>query len=471
MDVGRLVTLDQIYDVQHTALDSDVQDSMARILSRCAALDNTDDSGDDGDLRLRAAKAVALLELLQEANIATTPELVAQCLYDHVDRGNQLSEVRDALDSLRRDNLLGYTAKLGYKIQSSAGEDWDRERRNMPAGPEARSEVVKECLEFLAGRPDRPRYQGRPFPWTSRYSDSYRTRDAPLVSSRDPAAICIDFQFLGARDARSSDEWIKKSAESTLAQRLIWVVGDTDQLEDQIRALVKSRAMVKKYEPRRESLLPARKLLLQQEQNNDEDLTVRARTAVESAFMAGAMYFAGRQLTPRDHGAASNTLWGPLPKQRRHMQILIRPRRRDFFFGDRVRHLSLLVPPKVAHELRRPRRLDRRAAGRKGGPIDCPSKMHASAWRRSPSSSSSSWARWWSGSVTSRDAGGSRVDSETTIHYVEAITCLPPQKQLMKTTISTLLLAAVAAVTLHGQAADTYVAPRTEWGQPDLQGV
>ena len=47
----------------------------------------------------------------------------------------------------------------------------------------------------------------------------------------------------------------------------------------------------------------------------------------------------------------------------------------------------------------------------------------------------------------------------------------------MKKTISTCLLVVVAAVltagavTLLGQTTDTYVAPRTEWGQPDLQGV
>ena len=41
----------------------------------------------------------------------------------------------------------------------------------------------------------------------------------------------------------------------------------------------------------------------------------------------------------------------------------------------------------------------------------------------------------------------------------------------MKKILSTLLFTAVAAVTLHGQATDTYVAPRTESGQPDLGGV
>ena len=51
MPVGRLVTLDQIYEVQHTALDSDVQSSMARLLNQCA--------DDESGLLIRVAKAVA----------------------------------------------------------------------------------------------------------------------------------------------------------------------------------------------------------------------------------------------------------------------------------------------------------------------------------------------------------------------------------------------------------------------------
>jgi hypothetical protein len=79
--VGSLITLDQIYEVQHTALDSDVQASMARVLSQCADEPN--------GLMLRAAKAVALLELIQDA-MPTDAKLVAQCLYDRMDLGNNV---------------------------------------------------------------------------------------------------------------------------------------------------------------------------------------------------------------------------------------------------------------------------------------------------------------------------------------------------------------------------------------------
>ena len=323
MEVGALVTLDQIYEIQYTALDSDVQGSMARILAHCASgrgaassapasaigFDDTSSAGNalDSTLRLRAAKAVALLELLQESGVPTTPELVARCLYDQVDRGNQVSEVGEALEGLRRQNLLGYSEKDGYKIQSSAGEEWDRERRDMAAPTKSRSDVVRESLKYLMGLPERPRWQGRPFPWSGLYSDGRKAEDVAIEGSRDPAAVRVDFRFLTARDARIEKDWVKQSAESALEQRLLWVVGHTDRLDDLAKELVRSSAMVRKYEPRRESLVPAKKLLLQQEQNNLDDLESRLRAAVEEAFMGGAMYFAGRPITPRDHGAAFST--------------------------------------------------------------------------------------------------------------------------------------------------------------------
>ena len=72
--VGDLVTLDAIFEVQHTALDADVQTTLSRIFSHA-------DIQDDATAQ-RAAKAVALLEHIQD-QMPTTPELVAKCLYSH----------------------------------------------------------------------------------------------------------------------------------------------------------------------------------------------------------------------------------------------------------------------------------------------------------------------------------------------------------------------------------------------------
>ena len=292
--VGSLVTLDQIYDVQHTALDSDVQASMARVLSHC-----TDDA--EG-LMVRAAKAVAMLELIQDTQ-PTDARLVAQCLYNRIDRGNHVPAVTEALEELRRRNLLGYSEKHGYKVQSSAGEEWERERRDIGVAREAISEIVQGGLTFLLAAPERPRLQGRPFPWAGQFSDGRRADDVSLLDPRDDASARVDLRFL-AREERTESTWVKKSGESALHDRLVWLCGDTDHVDHLARELYRSNAMVKKYKPRRESLNPARKLLLQQEENRSEDLEKLARDSIAASWMAGKMFFRGRTLSPQEQGAS-----------------------------------------------------------------------------------------------------------------------------------------------------------------------
>jgi hypothetical protein len=291
--VGALVTLDQIYEVQHTALDADVQASMARVLSQCTA--------DTDALLVRAAKAVALLELIQETQ-ATDARLVAQCLYDRVDRGNQVAAVTEALEELRRRNLLGYSEKLGYKLQSSAGEEWERERRDIPAPREALGEIVQEGLKYLLGTPDRPQLQGRSFPWAARFSDGRHADDVSLQDPRDNAAVLVDFRYL-VPEERTESTWVKRSGEAALHDRLVWLSGGSEAVGECARELHRSRAMVKKYKSRRDSLNPARRLLLQQEENRAEELDRRARDTIAAAWLAGRMYFRGRGISPADHGA------------------------------------------------------------------------------------------------------------------------------------------------------------------------
>ncbi|AFL73482.1 BREX system P-loop protein BrxC [Thiocystis violascens] len=295
--VGALVTLDQIYAVQHTALDSDVQATMARILGQCSA--------DADALLVRAAKAVALLELIQET-MPTDARLVAQCLYDRLDRGNQLAKVTEALEELRRRNLLGYSEKQGYKLQSSAGEEWERERRDIGVARETLTAIVQEGLKYLLSEPERPRLQGRPFPWAAVFSDGRRADDLTLIDPRDEAALRVDCRFL-ASEERTESTWVRRSAESSLADRLIWVAGESEMVEQLSRELHRSRAMASKYEPRRESLSGARKLLLQQEKNRIEDIETRVREAIAVAWMAGRLYFRGRALSPMDQGGSFGT--------------------------------------------------------------------------------------------------------------------------------------------------------------------
>ncbi len=291
LPVGHLISLDRIYEVQHSALDSDIQASMARILNQCAE--------EDG-LLIRAAKTVALLELIQDV-LPTDAKLVSQCLYDRLDRGNQVTEITEALETLRRRNLLGYSEKTGYKIQSSAGEEWERERADIPVPRETIGDGIKQALEILLAAPHQPRLQGRPFPWAGLLSDGRSHGDSRFGDQRSDAVIQVDFRFIPTEE-RAESLWVKRSAESTLENRILWVCGDTDALWNQVRELARSRGMLSKFTPRRESLNAARKILLEQEKVREEDLASSVQARVAATWMTGHLYFRGRSLNPGDLG-------------------------------------------------------------------------------------------------------------------------------------------------------------------------
>jgi len=294
LPVGELVTLERIYEVQQTALDSDVQQTLSRIFKHCA--DNNDALGE------RVAKAVSLLELISDTQ-AVDARLVAACLYDRLDRGDISSDVTEALERLRNANLLGYSEKSGYKVQSSAGQEWERERRDIGVPTETVSELVQEALTYLLGGPERPRLQGRPFPWSASFSDGRRFADHVLLDARDPAAVVVDVRYLQVAD-QSRATWIKRSDETALRDRIVWVTGDPGQVADLCRQLARSRRMVSRYQPRRESLTPAKRVLLQEELNRSEDLESKARKAVDEALMGGRIYFRARDTDPRELGGA-----------------------------------------------------------------------------------------------------------------------------------------------------------------------
>ena len=286
-ETGALVTLEDVYFVIESALDPDTQATLTRLFDQA------------DELAARCARAVALLELIQDQT-PTTPQLVAKSLYDRLGAGNQERQVHEALERLRDANLLGYTEKQGYKIQSSAGQEWDRERTAQSATQEQVAEVMRDALKNLFGECDKPRIQNRPLPWQVTWFDN-RGNELRLLDARGEAAAFVSVRDPKA-DERTQELWIKRSADERQKDEIIWVAGDTGQVAELARDLVRSKAMVGRYEPRQAGLPRERLRLLLEERGRYEELERRIRGAVATAWMAGAMYFNGRHIRPSDQG-------------------------------------------------------------------------------------------------------------------------------------------------------------------------
>lgn len=296
--VGTLLTIEDVYDVLSTALDSDVQATLAQIFQHCAATNDATGA--------QVARAVAMLELVQEREtFATKPELVAQCLYRRLGEPSRLDEVSLALERLRQAGLLSLTEKHGYRIQSSSGQEWSRERNDMPAGFERWTELVREALEEMIAI-DRPRLGSRSFGLHTLYSDRAVTDHVITKRSTTDAVITFDFRFATSLEERLEQEWVPKSTSDQLRDRIVWVVGDPGPVEDLARTLAKSRRMLERYAPKRESLSDDKKRLLREEEALADEHMASLRTALARAFHGGTVYFRGATIAPRDRNASFN---------------------------------------------------------------------------------------------------------------------------------------------------------------------
>ena len=290
--LGHLLTLEHIYDAQYTALDADVQNSLARLRGHA-------ELGRD-EVALRAAKAVALLELVQDQQ-ATTAELVARCLYDRLGVGNQADLYRDALERLREAGFLSLSERQGYRIQSSLGQEWANEREAWSVTGQALSSLVIEKLKDLLGRVERPKFKGRGFPLAALFSDGRVFRDERLVTPSDQAVMTVDFQYLPRQEERSAELWVKESSSEQRRHRLVWVAASPTNLEPKLRELVRSRQMVGRYEGRLAGLPEARKRLLYDEQTRRDSLENEVRALVGELFLEGQLYFQSRALNKDRH--------------------------------------------------------------------------------------------------------------------------------------------------------------------------
>ena len=293
--IGTLVTMEDIFEVQQSALDPDVQNTLARIFGHEEVLQ-------DG-MAMRVAKVVALLELIQEQD-PTTATLVSQCLYNRLGAGNQESEVSQALEKLRSLGLLSYSEKTGYKIQSSAGQEWARERDTYTVPNDTVSEVVADKLKELLGSADRPRYKGNTFRWAAFYSDGRHRKDDRLQVPTDLAVVTVDFRYLTNQDDRDATSWKNSSSTELLRNRLVWVVGAPGELDSRIRELARSRNMVKLYGSRITSLAREKQRQLFDEQGRLDELEAKVKDAVAEAFVKGSLYFQGRQIDRQSHSAS-----------------------------------------------------------------------------------------------------------------------------------------------------------------------
>jgi hypothetical protein len=291
-ELGYLVTVDLIYDILHTGLDPDVQMTIGKALELCTRKGST--------LMARVVKAVAMLELVQDHQ-KTSSDLIARCLYQKLGDANVEPEVQKALDALVGESLLGYSEKTGYKIESSAGQEWQRERDDYAPTAEQHSESVREALYTISGDVEKVELDNLALPWLVLFSDSVGSKDVHVRDERKLTVVTVDLQFTRGEGA---EQWVPRSDTTGYRDRIVWVVGDIDAVRHAATKLVRSARMIERYSGRQSSLADDKQRLLIEERNRFASSGRELADVVKASFMSGHLYFRGRDTSPKDVGAS-----------------------------------------------------------------------------------------------------------------------------------------------------------------------
>lgn len=282
--LGELLTLDQLYDIIGSSVDSDVQLTLHRIFEKHPA----------PAMESRVVKAIALLEMNGEQR-PVSPELLASLLYPRLGSGPVLAEVELALKTLKGEGWIQFHEKTGYSIQNNAAQDWNRQKNELTVPLSEIEDQLKEALLALAESAGQPVYQGARFPLVA-----YWGRDQRLSSRNEPTSSAVCFHWVGNASRREKrDEWLALSREEP--KRFHWVSGDTSALELMAREYCRSVRMVSRYRSQGQ-LQPMHAQLLYREQAEGERLYAQIRKDLGSVWMEGRFYYDGTEADPAEGG-------------------------------------------------------------------------------------------------------------------------------------------------------------------------
>jgi hypothetical protein len=278
------VTLDQVFDIQETALDADTQNTLGLVFSHEAVAQDP--------LARRAVKAVALLQQVQDQEPwATSAELVARCLYDDLGSPSNLEAVKGSLERLQRLGLLGHSERRGYKLMSSAGQEWQRERDRLPVSEEDVCQGVQQLLGAVLRDAPKPSYQRRSFPWMGLFSDQQRHLNQTILRTPELACVKVHFHWVDERH-RQLQFWILRSKNDPDVMH--WVVGEQDEAAESLGQWWRSKEMVRRHQDRIGTDGLERQQLFYEEKARAERLRAQAARDLASGFLRGAVYFRGR---------------------------------------------------------------------------------------------------------------------------------------------------------------------------------
>lgn len=274
--VGRLVTLDLLYDLLRSNIASERQKDIFDIERRFADL----------PIAVKVAKAICLLQYIRD--LPRTVENITALLYPDLASESLREAVQAAVEALERAQFIRL-AEDGYKLQSLQEKSWETERRSIEPKPAERNRLLREVFGEVFSDPAIRVYK----------HGGLRTFRVGITVGGERAGDDgdIEFNLMPADDPQECTqrcgEARELSREKAHEHELFLVLPLGEAVHLGVEEAFRSREMVDRYE-RQAGKLMGEEITLLSDEKSRRDRTVRTlRTAVAEAVLGGSIFFRG----------------------------------------------------------------------------------------------------------------------------------------------------------------------------------
>ncbi|MCG8407728.1 MAG: BREX system P-loop protein BrxC [Phycisphaerales bacterium] len=272
-DVGKLATIEHIYDLVKSNIESEIRDKIERIATEV-----------HHPRAQSVAKSICLLQFVK--SIHRTAENIAASLHEAVDGDTLLPEVKEALDQLEKAHKVR-KGESGYRIPTPAEDDWEKQRAGLSAKPADMNRIYGQVIEGL--------WQPQP---SHNLMDTKLFKGGLHLNGRQRVQGDIAIQLYLAEEGEEFEERVKeaRSRSQTEDKDVFWVVPLDHQIDRTTVEVFRSDEILTRKE--RGAQTRAELSLVSEEKrrltsNRDELKRLMLRAALE-----GTAYFRGNDRSP-----------------------------------------------------------------------------------------------------------------------------------------------------------------------------
>lgn len=273
--VGRLVRLDQVYDLVENNIGSEIRAKIAAIPREV-----------DHPLAQPVAKVICLLQYVK--SVHRSAENIAAALLPAVDADSPLAAVREALRELEEAHKIRH-GDDGYRIPTPAEDDWETVRNGIKPKPGDAHRLYSEALIGF--------WQPQP---SHTLLDTKTFKAGLAIHGREVVGGDMAFQFHLADEGTAFESLSPDLRARSQQERkhVFWAVALTDAIDREIVELFRSEQMLLRKE--RETKGEDAPTLIAEERQRQRRHHGELRRRLREACLTGRVYFRGHDRSPGD---------------------------------------------------------------------------------------------------------------------------------------------------------------------------